>query len=196
LGGAATTRELDEKTLEAAREGDRASRALIYTSLSGPVYSYLLRLTGNPEEASDLTSETFLQVLRDLGRFRGSLTGFRAWVFRIARNRAMDRFRHLRRSPEEPWGEPAEERQVLNPEALALENIEREELLRALEGLTQAQREVLLLRFLGGLSVAEVAETLETTPGAVKLLQHRALRSLARRLAGRGGLEGGNRQGA
>lgn len=102
----------------------------------------------------------------------------------------MDRFRHLRRSWEMP-GEPSRQPDGLpDPEALAIERLEREELLQAFSKLTPAQREVLLLRFVAELSPAEVANVLGTTPGAIKLLQHRAIRSLARLLAPRGGNPG------
>ncbi len=102
----------------------------------------------------------------------------------------MDRFRHLRRSWEMP-GEPSRQPDGLpDPEALAIERLEREELLQAFSKLTPAQREVLLLRFVAELSPAEVAKVLGTTPGAIKLLQHRAIRSLARLLAPRGGNPG------
>jgi RNA polymerase sigma-70 factor, ECF subfamily len=169
--------------LEAARQGSEQAWSELYEGFAPVVLGYL-RANGAPEP-EDVTGEVFLQVARDVHGFDGDERRFRAWVFTIVHHRLIDaRRRHTRRpvdlvaEPPEPDRPPAGD---VAEEALA--RIGEEEFLRVLKALSQDQRAVLLLRVLGDLTVAEVAEAIGKRPGAVKALQRRGLAAIQRELA-------------
>ncbi len=168
-----------DTVLAAARTGSPRAFEQIFTALS-PVVEGYLRLQG-AAEPEDLTSEVFVAVLRNIGSFAGDEPGFRSWVFTIAHRRLLDeRRRTLRRPP----GAPLD----VVPDRPAPDDVERtvEQALgtarvRALcERLSPDQRDVLLMRLLGRLTVDEVAATLGRTPGSVKALQRRGLLAISR----------------
>jgi RNA polymerase sigma factor (sigma-70 family) len=171
--------------LDAAREGSDPAWAEIFRWLAPTVLGYL-RANGAPEP-EDTLSEVFLQAARDLPRFDGDERRFRAWVFAIAHNRLIDARRAAARRPVEPVAEPLEPDIPAGDAAdEALATIGREEVHRVLAELSHDQRAVLLLRVLGGLTVAEVAVALGKRQGAVKALQRRGLAAVRRELAKQG----------
>jgi len=172
--------------LEAARLGDQAAWTEIYTELAPPVLGYL-RGSGAPDP-EDTLSEAFLQVARDLRRFDGDWTRFRAWVFTIAHHRLIDSRRSVARRPVELMAEPPEPPRGAADDAAeeALARIADENLLAVLGKLSPDQRAVLLLRVVGDLTVEDVATTLGKRPGAIKQLQRRGLEALRRELARKG----------
>ncbi|MCC5950842.1 MAG: sigma-70 family RNA polymerase sigma factor [Acidimicrobiia bacterium] len=140
-----------------------------YRRLAPAVFGYLrARAAAEPE---DLLGEVFLQVARDWRRFKGDDEDLRRWVFTIARNRAIDEGRRRQRRPQLGGSLP----EVAAPPA---DPPFEPALRRALEELTDEQREVVLLRFVGDLSIEQVADLCDRSPGAVKSLQHRALARL------------------
>jgi len=167
------------RTLDAARAGADWAWVRIYRDLAPAVLGYLRgRGAGDPE---DLTGETFLQVVRDLPRFAGDERAFRSWVFVIAHHRLLDERRRRARRPVELTPDPP------NPagwsgdaEAEALDAVAAERVRRIIEQLGPDQRDVLLLRVLGDLTVVEVARIVGKSPGAVKALQRRALDAVRR----------------
>ena len=168
-----------DTVLAAARAGTAWAYERIFTALA-PVVEGYLRVQG-ASEPEDLTSEVFLAVLRNLGTFDGDEPGFRSWVFTIAHRRLLDeRRRTLRRPPPAPL--------TAAPDAPAPDDVEQavERALataqvRALcERLSPDQRDVLLLRLLGRLTVDEVAVALGRTPGSVKALQRRGYLAISR----------------
>jgi RNA polymerase sigma factor (sigma-70 family) len=173
--------------LEAAREGSESAWTTIYRDLAPALLGYL-RVNGAPEP-EDALSEVFLQVARDLEGFEGDERAFRAWVFAIAHHRMIDARRHAARRPVEPVPEPPEPHASVLDEAAerALARIGAERVHRVLESLSPDQRDVLLLRVLGDLTVDEVANALGKRPGAVKALQRRGLAAIRRQLE-RGGV--------
>jgi RNA polymerase sigma-70 factor (ECF subfamily) len=126
--------------------------------------------------------EVFLQVARDLCRFRGDDEGLRRWVMTIARHRLIDAKRREARRPALA-GEPVPEIPVPTEPAPGLDA----EMVAALSQLTPEQREIVVLRFVADLSLEDVAKLTKRRAGAVKALQHRALSQLARILSGPGG---------
>lgn len=189
--------EITDAHIHGLRAGDPDATVAVYRALSGPVYGYLVNRMGDAEAAQDVTAEVFTEVLEGADTFEGPPAGLRAWVFRIARNRMVDHYRResYRRHPS--LDEMAEAGRlpeaVDDPESETLGRMERERILALTEELTSDQREVVLLRLVAELPVAEVAELMDRTPGAVKVLQHRALRSLADKLEeGKGGRGGGD----
>jgi RNA polymerase sigma-70 factor (ECF subfamily) len=143
--------------------------------------------------AEDVASETWVDVVQGLGHFHGDEQGFRAWVFTIARHRALDWQRHAARNQATPM--PVELLADLaagdDPAAAALETLATEAALELLSDLPRAQAEVLLLRVVVGLDVGAVASVVGKRPGAVRVLAHRGLRRLAERLGAEAPVPGG-----
>jgi RNA polymerase sigma factor (sigma-70 family) len=175
-------------TLAAAREGDEAAWQRLFRSLAPALLGYL-RASG-AREPEDVLSETFLQLARDVGRFAGDERGFRAWAFSIARNRLIDASRSAARRPSDPVEHVPEpiEASMHAPDAAeqALSRIGADEVRDVLEALSPDQRDVLLLRVLGDLTVADVARALGKRQGAIKALQRRGLAAAERELERRG----------
>jgi RNA polymerase sigma-70 factor (ECF subfamily) len=156
----------------------------VYRDLSPAVLGFLRAERALDPE--DLLGEVFLQVTRDLPRFRGDRDALRRWVFTIARHRLVDHYRRRARRPRRFDGAvpdlPAQ------PPAEALDP----ELVEALGLLTDDQREVIVLRFVADLPLEAVADITKRSIGAVKALQHRALSALARILTAAHGAHTGN----
>lgn len=170
-----------ERILAAARAGDEPAWREIYGLLAPGVLGYLrARGARDPE---DLTGEVFVQVVRDLHRFEGTWPGFRAWTFTIARNRLFDERRSEGRRPVEPLLEMEPELEgVGDVEQDVLARLDLERVVGVLGALSPAQRDVLLLRVLGDLSIEEVARALGKGQGAIKQLQRRGMATVRRNL--------------
>ncbi len=171
--------EAFDSVLAAAQTGAEWAVTILYRELHTPVLRYLS--ARDPVEAEDLASEVWLDVASGLCRFRGDEAGFRAWVFTIARRRLID----LRRRTAIRRGAPPAEmlggdRGIGNVEDDAMSALGTDSVLARIVALPRDQADVVLLRVLGDLSVADVATILRKRPGAVRALQLRALRNLAR----------------
>ncbi len=175
-----------DAVLAAARTGEEWAWAEVYRDLAGPVTGYLA--SRGAAEPDDLASETFLQVARGLDSFEGDEGAFRSWVFVIAHRRMQDARRAATRRPQ-PAGVETDEalaglRSSFDVEEEVVGGVADDRLSAALETLSGPQREVLALRVVGDLSVADTAAVMGKSPGAVKVLQHRALRALKEALDG------------
>ena len=169
--------------IAAARAGAEWAWTTIYDELAPAVLGYL-RARG-AAEPDDLLGEVFLQAVRDLPRFQGSGPDLRAWIFTIAHHRFLDERRRAKRRPAEPAPEevlterlPA----VADTEPEALARVSEGHVSKIIEGLVPGQRDVLLLRIVGGLTIDEIAQALGKRPGAVKALQRRGLAAIRRDL--------------
>jgi RNA polymerase sigma-70 factor (ECF subfamily) len=174
-----TEPERFDEAVRAARSGDADALAALYRLLHPRLLRYLLVL--EHEEAEDLASDTWLDVVGALGRFHGDERALVALGLTIARRRAVDlrRRRGRRRTiPMDPEQLVAHA-EIGDTEAEAVDRIALEEALGRLRGLPRDQAEVVLLRVIGGLSSQEVARIVGKRPGNVRVLQHRALRALA-----------------
>ena len=165
-----------------AQEGDDGAFAVAYRIVQPGLLGYLRGLVG--DEAEDVASDAWLEIARDLGRFRGDGAGFRGWTATIARHRALD---HLRRQRVRP--RPAAlEQDVLElpgPHSThdqALESLSTEYALGLVRGLPQDQAEAVLLRVVVGLDGPAAARVLGKRPGAVRTAAYRGLKRLAREL--------------
>jgi RNA polymerase sigma factor (sigma-70 family) len=176
---------VDADVLSRARAGSGEAFSVLYADLAGPVAAYL-RAKG-VTDVEDLTSEVFLAVFTGLGRFEGDVAGFRSWVFTIAHRRVVDHWRRRGRRPASvPYEADDDERAEPSAESAALAKIGYERALALLDLLTEAQREVLVLRIVGELTVEEVAQVVDRPAGAVKQLQRRGLATVRRILAAEG----------
>jgi RNA polymerase sigma-70 factor (ECF subfamily) len=177
-------RQSSQELVTRAQEGDRDALEELYLEHFDRIYGYLHMTVGNRHDAEDLTTQTFVRMLESISRFRWGTAPFSAWLFRIAHNLAMDHFRARRRwQPEEEVPELAGAVES-SAEEEALRALSGESMLDLIEGLSDEQRQVLILKFVFDFSNAEAATVLDKTEGAVKSLQHRALASLQRHVAG------------
>jgi RNA polymerase sigma-70 factor (ECF subfamily) len=175
---------VDEALVRAAQGGDVDAFGRLYERYVDTIYGYVAFHLGMADEAEDVAGQVFLRALESLPRYRWTGVPFRAWLFRIAHNLVVDFRRRRARRPVEPLIDgQADERRDGDPAGWLVEKSTREALLVAIDQLTAPQRQVILLKFGLGMSNAEVAVIVERTEGAVKALQHAALRALQRRLA-------------
>lgn len=183
-------RDLDT-VLDAARAGDEWGMAELWHALNPPVLRYLRVVVG--QAAEDVASETWLQAARDIRRFRGDAAGFRVWLFRVARNRALEELRRSGRRREDPAGlYAAPERASLDdPEREAVERMATHRALRLIADLPTNQAEAVMLRVVVGLDVTQTAQVLGRRPGAIRIAAMRGLRRLATVIDGEGLLETG-----
>jgi len=169
--------------VELARTGDKDAFGLLYDHYHVSVYRFLYYRTRSQSLAEDLTSETFFRALRSMNNFRWQGRDFGAWLMTIARNLATDHFKAGRTRLElttedmSPHDDATE-----GPESAVLAGLTNEVLLTALTELPTEQRECLIMRFLQGMSIAETALALDRTAGAIKQLQLRGVRNLAKLL--------------
>lgn len=170
--------------LEGARAGDEAAFAVLWRDVHPALMRYLRVVAG--DDADDIASETWSRVATLLTRFEGGEDNFRAWIFTIARRRAIDWQRHNARRPAIPVAPDSyhlAQRAVDDPSDIALEAISTDAALELVATLPPDQAEVVMLRTIAGLDVNRVAEIVGKRPGTVRVLAHRGLRSLARRVA-------------
>ena len=167
-----------DDALVLAAQATPAEFAAIYERYLSRIYRYLAAKASSPEEAADLTQAVFLKAFDSLSRYRPGKTPFASWLFRIARNTAIDA--HRRRAPVVAGAaalgfEPAT---ADGPEHLALRAERLRELRAAISTLDNAKRDLLALRYAGGLTAAEIAPLVGKRPEAVKKQLQRALQQL------------------
>ncbi|MFD1667716.1 sigma-70 family RNA polymerase sigma factor [Streptomyces sp. SID7804] len=169
--------------VERAQAGEAEAFGRLYDQYSDTVYRYIYYRVGSKATAEDLTSETFLRALRRIGTFTWQGRDFGAWLVTIARNLVADHFKSSRFRLEVTTGEMLDANEVeRSPEDSVLESLSNAALLDAVRRLNPQQQECVTLRFLQGLSVAETARVMGKNEGAIKTLQYRAVRTLARLL--------------
>jgi RNA polymerase sigma-70 factor (ECF subfamily) len=167
--------------VELARGGDSEAFGQLYDHYHTSVYRFLYYRVGSVPLAEDLTAETFFRALRSMSSFRWQGKDFGAWLMTIARNLAMDHFKAGRTRLEQTTEDMGTlDSTTEGPENAVLSLLTNEALLEALSQLPTEQRECLVMRFLQGLSIAETADVLGRSAGAVKQLQLRGVRNLAK----------------
>ena len=170
----------DERQLiERARRGNRAALGELYRRHVDAIYRYVHLRVGDPTVAEDLTAEVFLRALEGLGEYRYTGVPLIAGLYRIARARTADHWRRAGRYQEIELSDKIAATGS-DPEVIASARIERSDLVAALRRLTDNQQQVIILRFVEEMSLAQAAAVMGKTVGAIKALQHRALASLAR----------------
>jgi RNA polymerase sigma-70 factor (ECF subfamily) len=167
-----------QATLNAAARGDEDAFGALWRNLQPTLLNYLKVIA--PDSAEDLSAETWLEVIRKLDRFQGDEPAFRSWVLTIARQQVVDWRRRSARRRTEPLSTGTPERAAPDwLSASVADTISGREALSLVTSLPPAQAEVVILRVIAGLNVAEVAAITGKTPSAVRMLSHRALRRLA-----------------
>ena len=168
--------------VELARNGDAEAFGMLFDHYHGSVYRFLFHRTRSTTLAEDLTSETFFRALRSMSSFRWQGKDFGAWLMTIARNLCTDHFKAGRTRLELTTEDMGlhDDRTSEGPEDAVLASLTNEVLLEALTELPPEQRDCLVMRFLQGMSIAETAAVLGRSDGAVKQLQLRGVRNLAK----------------
>jgi RNA polymerase sigma-70 factor (ECF subfamily) len=172
--------------LERTRAGDASAFAAIWREFHPSLLRYL-RITAR-DAAEDVASETWASVTASITRFDGDETAFRAWLFTVARRRAIDHFRSEARRPAVPvdpvvLGLASPPSTEPDPVDATVSTLALESALDLIGDLPEAQREAVTLRAIAGLDVVHVAAIMGKRPGTVRVLAHRGLRTLARRLS-------------
>ncbi len=168
--------------IEQARAGDPGAVTVFYEQFHDGIYRFLYYRLGNSQAAEDLTSEVFLRMINSLSDYRMQNVSFQAWLYQIARNLSIDHYRKA-----------ANHHQTLLEETLVTGDnlpggsVERKltsiTLRQALAQIKEDQRDVLVLRFVAGMPISEVAQALRRSENAVKALQRRGLAALRKILS-------------
>ena len=176
----------EQNLVERARKGDRDAFAALLERYEKQVYHQALRMVGNPEDAADMTQETFLKAWQGLPSFQGD-SAFSTWLYRLTGNTCID---HLRKEKKRRGDASLDDEErdfssyLSDPTPTPQKALEEKELQKAVsEGLAQLSdehRQVLVLREVNGLSYDEIADVLGLTPGTVKSRIARARLSLAK----------------
>ena len=179
-----------DRALVEAAQADPSRFDPLYRKYVAQVYSYAYYELRDQHEAEDATERTFMAALSSMARFEeraqpadgeGAST-FRVWLFQIARNAVAERRRRLRRQPEAPLEAAGSMAGPLDVEGEATRRADAAAALRAIARLPGDRRRALILRFVDEMSTSEIAGVLGRSDGAVRVLIHRALRSVARDL--------------
>jgi RNA polymerase sigma-70 factor (ECF subfamily) len=170
------------RAVQRAQQGDMEAIGFLYARYAEDVVSYLRHVVGDVQEAEDLTQQVFTKLITAIVKYEPREAPFVAWVMRVARNLALDYLRARRCVPVEEVREAVDLRTDVGGGAV----LRSQELRAALAGLPAEQREVLILRHLGGLSPGEIALRTGRTEGSVHGLHHRGRRALQADLCSRG----------
>ena len=179
------TKFFENEIIRSVLRGNVNDFEKLVTAYEKNVYSLALRMVGDPEDAADMTQETFIKAYRSLSSFRGD-SKFSSWLYRIASNVCLDFLRSRSRHPQVSLSTVDEDDRATfelpdmrqNPEEQLMKKLGMEAVRRGLEQLPEQQRQILVLRELGGLSYAELAQTLGLEEGTVKSRIFRARKRL------------------
>jgi RNA polymerase sigma-70 factor (ECF subfamily) len=171
----------DAELVERLKQHDDEAYREVIARFGDPLYAYVYTITGNHHQTEDVISETYLRMVEKIDQYVYTGAPFRAWLYRIAHNLAINVLRRSVRVDGDAaladLAQPAG-----NPEETVASQLEAEELREAITQLTEDQQQVVLLRFIAGQSPGEVAQAMEKSEIAVRQLQLRAIRSLGRLL--------------
>lgn len=192
------TREQEAEIIRRVQSGDTEAYEALVTEYQKNVYNLALRMTGNPEDAADMSQEAFIKAYSSLALFRGD-SKFSVWLYRIVSNVCLDHLRRQSRrqtlslSVEDDEGDEAQidiPDLSQSPEELLERQLTREAVRRGLDSLPPAQRQILLLREIQGLSYEEISAALDIDEGTVKSRIFRARKKLCAFLISEGNIPG------
>ena len=175
----------EEYVVLQAVDGNQAAFTQLYDIYFDRVYRYIYVRIRRQDEAQDLTQEVFIKALKEIESYRIDKTPFASWLFRIAHNQVIDHVRKHKNKIEMSIDQAPASVGAEDPVATIEQRVEVAELNAAITALTPAQQEVISLRFIAELPIAEVARILGKSEGTVKALQFNATISLRKLLIGR-----------
>jgi len=176
--GALTTS--DDALIRRAQALDPGALAELYDRHFDGIYRYLFTRLRHQADAEDFTEQVFLKMVDSIQRYRPRGVAFSSWLYRIAHNLLVDRYRRAGREAVELTERVRDARPQADPATLAQNSEDRRHLVAALRRLTPEQQRVITMRFIDNLSVDEIARLMRRRPGAIHSMQHRALASLYR----------------
>ncbi len=174
------THPKDGDLIQRARQGDREAIVLIYEHYQPSVFTYIFYRVCDQEIAEDLTSEVFTRMLANLSKYTPRGRPVLSWLYTIARNLVIDHYRARKNGNPMPLEEDLVDGDNNHPAKLTEEHIAQECLSRAMQFLTEEQRQVILLKFIENREISELTEILGKNERAIRSLQHRALAALHR----------------
>ncbi len=160
-----------------AKQHDKQAFAVLYEENFDRVYRYIYLKSGNRHDAEDITQAVFIKAMEKIHQYKYQGSPFSAWLFRIAFNQLIDLARKNKRRRHEELDPNIPSRED-GPQELTERSFDADAVTAATQKLTTSQREVITLRFGGGLSTAEAADMMGKTEGAIKALQHSAVVAL------------------
>ena len=172
----------EENLVRRAQQRDQEAFTELYEEHFDKIYRYVALRIGDKTEAEDMTQQVFLNALQSISSFKWKGIPFSAWLFRIAHNQVVDYLRKKTKQATVPLDESLASSDS-NPQLLTEYRLDIEQLVSATKRLTEAQREVISLRFAGELSTTQVAQVMGKSEGAVKALQHSAIVALRKALS-------------
>ncbi len=172
----------EESLVRRAQQRDPQAFTQLYEEYFDKIYRYVAIRIGNKTEAEDITQQVFVNALQSISSFRWKGIPFSAWLFRIAHNQVVDYLRKKTKQATVPIDE-SKASSGSDPQWLVEQNLDIEQLLSATKRLTEAQREVISLRFAGELPIAQAAKIMGKSQGAIKTLQHSAIVALRKVLS-------------
>jgi RNA polymerase sigma-70 factor (ECF subfamily) len=169
--GSDTSREVEREAIAAAKAGEWDALSYLYSRYADDVCRFVQSIVRDRYEAEDITQDVFAKLMRVIGKYEERDVPFAAWIMRVARNAALDHVRSRRQIPvEEVWVSEDGNEQTSLEYTQALK--------AALAELPESQRQVLVLRHIGGLSPTEIAERLGKTEASIQGLHHRGRAAL------------------
>ena len=176
----------DEAIADGVKAGDPDAVGAVYVALADRLMGYLMARVRDRGIAEDLLEATFIELLQSGHTIRGGARAMKVWLYRAAHYNALDHLRKVSRRREDLSDDLSEVHVVdpgRPPDEHAVASAISTDVRAAMQQLSEEQRQVLLLRYMAGLSAGEVARILDKNDGAIRSLQHRGERSLARLLA-------------
>lgn len=168
---------LNPNLIHRAQQGEPAVVGELYERYQLIIFRYLYYRIGDLQTAEDLTSEVFIRMISALPGYSHQNVSFQSWLFRIARNLSIDHYRRINLRKDVPL----EENQIASnddPLDMVEQGLTSEQLKQALEKISTDQRDVVVMRFVTGMSIREVAQVMNKSQDSIKGLQRRALMAL------------------
>ncbi len=172
----------ESRLIEQAKRHDPDAVSELYNRHVDQIYQYVRSRTDDAASAEDITADVFLRALESLAAFADRGVPFVAWLYRIAQARVIDHWRHTRRRATVAFDDHDLPEWLAAEDVATIDVLQYGQVLAGLQQLTEEQQQVINLKFMQGLSNAEIARIMDKTEGAVKALQRRGLETLARLL--------------
>jgi RNA polymerase sigma-70 factor (ECF subfamily) len=175
----------EEGLVRRAQKQDSQAFAQLYEAYFDRIYRYIVMRIRNEAEAEDMTQQVFTKMLHSIASYKSKGAPFSSWVYRIAHNQVVDFLRQQNKKATVDIEGLQLPYEGDDPQHVLEKQVDIEELKKATRQLTAAQQEVLSLRFAGELSIAQCADIMGKSEGAIKALQHSAVSALRRVLVGK-----------